>query len=288
MEDQTMMIAQITDMHVRPNGRIAYGRVDTNGMLEAAVATLEALPRKPDLVIATGDLADCGLAEEYEVLRDLLEPLSMPVYLVPGNHDRRAELFAEFGSDGYFRQEDGFLHYTIEGHEVRLIGLDTVVAGQGYGDMCKQRLSWLEGRLGEQPDRPTLIFMHHPPFSTGLGDMDRINCRNGAALSAVLRRFDNIERVVCGHHHRPIIVRWAGTIGTVAPSTAHQVTLDLVTDNSPATFTMEPPGFQLHLWTTAAGLVTHTVPIGRFEGPFPFVLDADYPGNASKPKAQAA
>jgi 3',5'-cyclic AMP phosphodiesterase CpdA len=84
--------------------------------------------------------------------------------------------------------------------------------------------------LREQPDQPTMIFMHHPPFSTGLADMDRINCRNGAAMAAVLRRFDNVERVVCGHHHRPITVRWGGTIGSVAPSTAHQVSLDLAPD----------------------------------------------------------
>jgi Icc protein len=277
-----MMIAQITDMHIRPKGRIAYGRVDTNAMLEAAVATLERLPRKPDLVIATGDLTDCGLPEEYEELSDLLDPLSMPVYLVPGNHDRRGQLFDEFGSDGYFRRDDGFLHYVVEGHDVRLIGLDTVVPGHGHGEMCTERLAWLKNRLGEDRRSPTLVFMHHPPFSTGLHDMDRINCRNGAALADLLRGFDNIERVVCGHHHRPITVRWGGTIGSVAPSTAHQVTLDLIPYNSPATFTMEPPGFQLHLWTPEAGIVTHTVPIGHFEGPFPFVLDADYPGHEAK------
>ena len=276
-----MMIAQITDMHIRPRGKIAYGRVDTNAMLEAAVATLEGLPRKPDLVIASGDLTDCGLAEEYKVLRDILAPLSMPVYLVPGNHDRRAELFAEFGADGYMKNDDGFLHYTIEGHEMRLIGLDTVVPGQGHGEMCAQRLAWLEGRLAERRDQPTLVFMHHPPFSTGLADMDRINCRNGQAMSGVLRRVDNIERVVCGHHHRPITVRWGGTVGSVAPSTAHQVTLDLVPHNS-TTFVMEPPGFQLHLWSKEAGLVTHTVPIGAFGASFPPVLDADYPGNKAK------
>jgi hypothetical protein len=112
--------------------------------------------------------------------------------------------------------------------------------------------------------------------------MDRINCRNGAAMSAVLRRFDNIERVVCGHHHRPITVRWGGTIGSVAPSTAHQVTLNLVPDDSATSFVMEPPGFQLHLWSQEAGLVTHTVPIGKFEGPFAPVLDPDYPGQKAK------
>jgi 3',5'-cyclic AMP phosphodiesterase CpdA len=166
---------------------------------------------------------------------------------------------------------------------MRLIGLDTVVPGHGHGEMCAQRLAWLEGRLAERRDQPTLVFMHHPPFSTGLADMDRINCRNGQAMSGVLRRVDNIERVVCGHHHRPITVRWGGTVGSVAPSTAHQVTLDLIPDNS-TTFVMEPPGFQLHLWSAEAGLVTHTVPIGRFGAPFPPVLDADYPGH----KAEAA
>lgn len=280
-----MMIAQITDMHIRPPGRLAYGRVDTNAMLAAAVATIEALPRKPDLVIATGDLTDCGLAEEYEILRELLEPLSMPVYLVPGNHDRRAALFAEFGPDGYLSNDDGFLHYTVEGHDVRLIGLDTVVPGHGHGEMCATRLGWLEGKLAERADQPTLVFMHHPPFRTGLVDMDRIKCQNGEAMAAVLSRFDHVERVVCGHHHRPIATRWAGTIGSVAPSTAHQVSLDLIPDSSAATFTMEPPGFHLHVWSPEAGLVTHGVAIGQYDGPFPFVLEADYPGQTAKAKA---
>lgn len=276
-----MLIAQITDMHVRPPGRTAYGHVDTNTMLATAVATIEGLPRKPDLVIATGDLTDCGLPEEYAELRRLLAPLSMPVYLVPGNHDRREPLFSEFGRDGYMRPDDGFLHYAIDGHDVRLIALDSIVPGNGHGDMCPRRLAWLEARLAERPGQPTLVFMHHPPFATGIADMDRINCRNGTAMAAVLRRFDHVERVLCGHHHRPITVRWAGTIGSVAPSTAHQVTLDLVPDGSPATFMMEPPGFHLHVWSRDAGLATHGVVIGRYAGPFPFVLDEDYPGRAT-------
>ncbi len=273
-----MIVAQITDLHIRPPGKIAYGRVDTNTMLRAAVAALEGLSRKPDLVIATGDLTDCGLAEEYEVLRDLLAPLSMPVYLVPGNHDRRAEMYVEFAADGYLNNNDGFLHYTAEDRPLRLIGLDTVVPGHGHGEMCAARLAWLADRLAEAPQTPTLIFMHHPPFRTGLVDMDNINCRNGDAMASLVAKYPNVERVVCGHHHRPITTRWAGTIGSVAPSTAHQVTLDLAEQGDPASFSMEPPGFHLHLWTPEAGLVTHTVAIGNFAGPFPFVLDADYPG----------
>ena len=103
-------------------------------------------------------------------------------------------------------------------------------------------------------------------------------------MAAVVSRFTTVERVLCGHHHRPNH-RWAGTIGSVAPSTAHQVTLDLIPDNSPASFLMEPPGLQLHLLVAGGRPGTHTPPIGTYEGPF-FVLDADHP--ATPEKAEAA
>lgn len=279
-----MIIAQITDMHVRPAGKLASERVDTNRMLADTVASLMALPRKPDIVLATGDLTDCGLDSEYEMLQELLDPLSMPVYLVPGNHDRRTALRSVFGSDGYLPQSGEFLHYTLDAGPMRLIGLDTVVPGQGYGEMCGARLDWLDDSLSEAADRPTLIFMHHPPFGTGLADMDTINCRNGKAMAEIVRQYGNVERIVCGHHHRPIQRRWAGTLASVAPSTAHQVSLDLVPDGRPATFTMEPPALQLHVWAEDA-LVSHIAYVGDFPGPYPFVLGNDYPGQTPVSRA---
>jgi hypothetical protein len=102
--------------------------------------------------------------------------------------------------------------------------------------------------------------------------MDRINCLDGAAVAAIVARHPQVERVACGHHHRPIQIRWAGTIGSVAPSTAHQVTLDL-TEGAPASFDLEPPAFHLHSWSPGVGLVTHQAYIGKFPGPYPFVGD---------------
>src|SRR3954467_1190248 len=105
-----MLIAQITDLHIRPPGKKAYGVVDTEAMLRAAVASILAQPLKPDAVIASGDLTDCGLVEEYELLRDCLAPLPMPVYLIPGNHDRRENMRLVFGGNGYLPMTGEHLH----------------------------------------------------------------------------------------------------------------------------------------------------------------------------------
>src|SRR5262245_45275315 len=79
-----MITARLSCLHVRPAGRLAYGRIETNRMLAETIESLMALECRPDLVIATGDLTDCGLESEYEMLQELLDPLSMPIYLVPG------------------------------------------------------------------------------------------------------------------------------------------------------------------------------------------------------------
>jgi Icc protein len=263
-----VIIAQITDTHIREAGALAYRRVETAGYLARAVEHLLVLTPRPDLVLATGDLVDTGGVGEYRRLRALLDPLPMPVYLIPGNHDDRAALREVFADHRYLPRA-GFLHFTVEGWPVRLIGLDTLVPGKGTGLVCPQRLGWLASRLDEAPDRPTVLFMHHPPFATGIRHMDALGLAGAEPLAALVARHPQVERVVCGHLHRPIQVRWAGTVASTAPSTAHQVALDL-SDDAPATFVMEPPACQLHVWRTGTGLITHTSYIGRFDGPYPF------------------
>ena len=143
-----MLIAQITDMHLKPPGELLYKRIDTAGFLERAVAHVNALDPRPDVVLATGDLVEGGTPGEYALLRRLLAPLAMPVYLIPGNHDARDALREGFADHAYL-PPSGFLQYTIENLPVRLIALDTLVPGKGYGALCAERLDWLEARLAE-------------------------------------------------------------------------------------------------------------------------------------------
>jgi len=103
-------------------------------------------------------------------------------------------------------------------------------------------------------------------------DVIAIKDAGAAALGRLVERHPRIERILCGHVHRPIQVRWRGTLASTAPSTAHQVVLDL-RSGAAGTFAMEPPGYQLHTWSKDLGIVSHTATIGRFDGPYLFPDD---------------
>jgi len=267
-----MLLCQISDLHIKAERKLAYGRVDTAGMLERCVAAILRLAPAPDAVLITGDLVDRGSDAEYELLAQLIAPLStqghLPVYLIAGNHDERDALRRNFPAHTYLRQWAPFVQYAIDAHALRIVALDTVIPGQGGGLVCAERLDWLNRTLSQAPEQPTVIIMHHPPFVTGIGHMDRVGLDNSDALEAVVQRHPQVERVLCGHLHRSIQARFGGTVASTCPSTAHQVALDLG-QPSPDNFVMEPPGYQLHYWN-GKQLVTHTAVLGDFAGPYPF------------------
>lgn len=262
-----MLIAQITDTHIKLPGKLAYRRVDTAAMLAGCVREVANLRPAPDIVVLTGDMVDLGRAEEYEHLNALLAPLTMPIYAIPGNHDEREAMRAAFRARGYF-PASGFLHYAVDDWPLRIVALDTVVPGEGGGALCAERLAWLDRTLAASANAPTLILMHHPPFPTGIGHMDKVGLHDPAGFAKVLARHAQVQAVLCGHLHRTIQAQVGGRRVTTCPSPAHQVALDLVA-GSPGGFRLEPPGYMLHLWRDGV-LVSHTAVVGDFGGTHPF------------------
>lgn len=263
-----MIIAQISDTHIgRPGEKIA-AMVDTAACLTRAVAQIGRLDPPPDALLITGDLVNGGTADEYAHLRELLAPLALPTYVIPGNHDDRAALRFAFTDHSYLPGQ-GFLHYTIDDLPLYLIALDTLVVGADAGALDQTQLDWLAARLSRTQGRPTLIMMHHPPFDTGIGFMDAMGLRDGRAeFIRLVSTYPQVERILCGHVHRAIEARVGGTLAMTCPSTCHQIALDL-SGHGPAAFTLEPPGFRLHWWN-GRQLVSHTASIGVFSGPYEF------------------
>lgn len=264
---------QITDTHIREAGRLAYGRLDTAPYLTRTVQAINELRQPPLAVVLTGDLTDFGRADEYSHLRHLLEPLTMPYYLLPGNHDSREAMRTAFPDHAYLKGEK-YIQYATDIGPIRLIAMDTVVPGASHGELCDERLVWLEDMLRQSNGKPTVIAMHHPPFRTLIGHMDDIGLRRGSPeLEAIVAKHPNVERIICGHLHRPIEVRFGGTVAATAPAPAHQVTLNLAPDAS-SDWVLEPPSFRIHAWDAVQKrLVTHTAAVGQFAGPYPFHAD---------------
>jgi 3',5'-cyclic-AMP phosphodiesterase len=133
--------------------------------------------------------------------------------------------------------------------------------------------------LAAVPDKPTIVGMHHPPFACGIAHLDRINLRNTPEFTEIIARHRQVQRIICGHHHRPIVTQVAHAIASISPSVAHQAEMSLNPNDSGA-FVFEPPAYQLHRWTPNDGIVSHTVYVEDFPGPYPFVNDPEYPGSA--------
>lgn len=263
-----MLIAQLSDIHVRPAGRLYKDVVDSNRMFDDAIRHLHALDRRPDVVVLTGDLVDEGLEAEYATLLELLGRLTLPTLVMPGNHDSRDRFRAAFSNHAYL-PGSGPLHYCVDAFPVRIIALDTSVPGRHHGHVDAEGLQWLQSCLADDPLKPTVLFMHHPPFVSGIGYLDEYRYLDPEPLASVLRPFSNIEAVFCGHVHRTMTRRWAGTVVTTCPSTTTEIALQLRKGATPQSY-LGPPACMLHLWNPGHGLVSHISHIGRHPGPYPF------------------
>ena len=264
------LIAQVSDLHIKAAGKLSYRIVDTAGMLRACIAHMLAQPQLPDVVVFTGDLVDFGRPEEYAVLRDLLGPLDMPVYLIPGNHDERGALRRAFSDHAYLRQAIEFVNYAIEDHPVRIIALDTTVPGESGGLVCAERLAWLDAKLAEQPKKATVVLMHHPPFHTFIGHMDVQGLERSDALADVIRQASAGGAPAVRPPASPDPGRASPArlhARCPAPRTRSRSTS---ADDAPSRFVMEPPAYGLHAFTPETGIISHTAFVGSFAGPYPF------------------
>lgn len=242
-----MLIAHIADLHVSDDGLPVHDLVDTDAATRAVVDALKALDPAPDVIIAAGDLTHDGDGVAAKRASKLLEGLPAPVLVCTGNHDRRDSLRAAFGRHAG-DATDAWMAYTVEDFPVRLIALDAATDDPFVGAMPEAEADWLAARLAEQPDRPTILFLHHPPFETGIDWMDAIGITIGReALWHAIAPHRNVLAILSGHLHRPMAGVWAGVPVYAAPSVMDRVEfIGMRPDGSPEVAVSAAPGYVLH------------------------------------------
>jgi 3',5'-cyclic AMP phosphodiesterase CpdA len=266
-----VLIAQISDLHIKRAGALAYRRVDTATALRACITTLNDLRPRPDLVVISGDLVDTARADEYDHLKQLLKALELPFVSIPGNHDSRDFMRMAFPEANY-AFASGPLNQVAAVAGLDLVLLDSSVAGKPHGELDAATLRWLDETLAASTSRAALLFVHHPPLKTGIWHMDRMDLRNAEDLAAVVKRHQRVRLIATGHVHRTALTTFAGVPTTICPAPNHAVDLDLDELWEPS-FAIEPPALHLHAWFDDGGfgtIVTHQVPIGHVDGPHPF------------------
>ncbi|HWV59371.1 MAG TPA: metallophosphoesterase [Sphingopyxis sp.] len=244
-----MLIAQITDIHIGfdPDNPAEYNRE----RLDRVLGMLIDGPNRPDLLLATGDITDRGDGESYRRLAEIFARCPFPVWPSVGNHDLRDNFHAHFPR---FDDGNGFVQYTVELPELRLVTVDTLEEGRHGGAFCAQRAAWLDAELAKDTAKPTYIVMHHPPIESGIEWMNTDPDEPWVGIfTDVVRRHSQVRGLICGHLHRSVTVAWEGRTIAICSSTAPQVSLDLrpIDANRPDDRPMivaEEPAYALHRW----------------------------------------
>ncbi len=235
-----MKLIHLTDSHLVPKGRTLFGR-DPRVVLDAAIADINSHHGDAELLVLTGDLTHGGEPESFANLAEAMTELKLPFRLLIGNHDSREVYKKAFPSEHF--DNAGFAQDAFDVSSGRFLLLDTVRDGSRAGEYCGKRLHWLGKELENAEGRDTFLFMHHPPFITGLPQMDRIGLRNRDAFRTVVEPYcRQIRHLFFGHVHRPIAGSWLGIPMSTMRSMNHQVAFSLE-DGPGIPGSFEPPAY---------------------------------------------
>lgn len=190
-------ILQLSDMHLHATADSRMRGVKTYETFTSVVRQATRDARwPPDAILVTGDIVQDESRAGYERFRSALEPLDVPVYCLPGNHDDPALMETELNGGrfqlGGAARLDGWT----------LILLDTFLTGEDAGGLGEQRLAALESKLQAEPHQHVLICMHHQPIPMGSSWLDGVGLRDADRFLNVIDGHANVRGIVWGHVHQ--------------------------------------------------------------------------------------
>jgi Icc protein len=239
-----MLVAQISDTHILAPDQSNDRSLKRISSFKRCVEDINSLSITPDVVIHTGDLTDNGLPEEYATAKGILKSLEAPFYPTPGNRDGSRSMMASFANDLNLSREQDFMIYSVDDFKIRLISVDSLSESGPKGDFNEAKLKALGRILNEAVAKPTVLFMHHPPFDVSADIQPFYEYNRPEAvdeLCDVIKDHKQLIGIFCGHIHRAFSTNFAGVRASTMPSIA----LELSQEISPVKKTNNPV-YHLH------------------------------------------
>ncbi len=169
-------VVQITDIHLFEHSNQRLLGLSTIESFQAVLEQVSALDPKPDLLLLTGDLSQDGKPESYKILQNLLLPLGIPTYWLPGNHDCFATMEPILKVPPIFPQKA----FQVGGWSFLL--LNSQVPNCVHGQLSPPSLEWLDQQLQAVKESPTIVGLHHPPFIVESDWLDSSTLQNSQDL----------------------------------------------------------------------------------------------------------
>ncbi len=223
-----MKFIQLSDLHLVPKGKSLYGS-DPACKLQRAIESINKHQSDADFVVITGDLSDKGELSTYYDLKEMLNSITIPYYLIIGNHDNREAFLKVFGNKF---ECDTFVHFSQTKDNSLFLFLDTKIGDWHNGGFCKYRLGWLDKKLKVHKNLSVYLFMHHPPFTIYNKQMDSIGFEPKDKFWQIIEQYKNVKHIFFGHVHLPICGIYNGTGYSSTRGTNHQIALLPKDDNT--------------------------------------------------------
>tara|TARA_R110002110_G_scaffold98380_3_gene251842 strand:+ start:702 stop:1508 length:807 start_codon:yes stop_codon:yes gene_type:complete len=258
-----LRVLQLTDPHLMASVDGALLGVNTRDSLDAVIAEVLKSRGQPDLILATGDLAQDGSEEAYRVLGDRLGVFDCGSAWLAGNHDHVEPLTKAAARHGADRRQ------IVQGGW-QFILLDSSVPGKVFGELAESELDFLAEALAQHPGLPALVTLHHHPVDIGADWMREIGLRNREDFWQVIDRFPQVKVVLWGHIHQTHEQQRNGVQLLASPSTCIQFT------SGSRKFSVEDlaPGYR---WFELQASGNFTTEVGRALD-FEFELDQNSSG----------
>lgn len=196
-KNSALSLLQISDTHLHAAADSRMRGVTTYATFLSVLEHAKRDPRWPvDAILATGDIVQDESRAGYERFRAALEPLAVPVYSIPGNHDD-PNLMSEILSSGFFHVGGELRHGSWS-----IVLLSTFLAGEDAGGLGPARLSGLRKALAAHTGQHVLVAMHHHALPMGSAWLDGVALRDAAEFWKIIDAHPEVRGVVCGHVHQ--------------------------------------------------------------------------------------
>jgi len=224
-------VVQITDTHLGDREGDSLLSLDADMSLGLVLQRLRDERGQSDLMLATGDISNCGSLASYSRFANLTAGLSEHSLWLPGNHDL---------PDVMAQARGGELQKTLSLGNWQFIMLDSTARGEVGGSFTEEELAFLREQLATSTAEHILISLHHHPVACGCDWLDEQRVRNADDFFAILDQSDKVRAVLWGHIHQEIDRDRQGVRLLATPSSCIQFAPDS------ADFKLDPesPGFR--------------------------------------------